>query len=371
MIASDIVPADHPIFGYPLGCVLAVNLQGQALVGWGNYIAPGFFSGAAAFVQLIDTTGALSGTPLRVGAQTANPVLDALVAENNGDWNVRWTDFTDAYVQRLSSATCSPSARSLCLDDNRFRLDLRFSNPQTGGTSTGNPVPLSADTGALWFFDPSTPELVAKVIDGTAVNGHFWVFFASLTDVEFDLTVTDTHTGAQRTYHNPAGTLASQADTAFPVRAAAGPHAGAAARPAATVRAPSPAAAVTVSSTIRAAAAEPVCNSSEQALCLLGSEFAVGVTFQETAGSPAAAGKAVQLSADGGYYWFFGPNDSELAVKVLDGRAVNGHIWVFYASLTNVAFDLTVTDSFSPTHAKRTYHNPAGTLASAADTSAF
>jgi hypothetical protein len=34
---------------------------------------------------------------------------------------------------------------------------------------------------------------------------------------------------------------------------------------------------------------------------------------------------------------------------VLDGRAVNGHVRVFYASLTDVAFDLTVTDNFSAT----------------------
>jgi hypothetical protein len=32
-------------------------------------------------------------------------------------------------------------------------------------------------------------------------------------DVAFDLTVTDTATGQQRTYHNTAGTMASRADT--------------------------------------------------------------------------------------------------------------------------------------------------------------
>ena len=78
-------------------------------------------------------------------------------------------------------------------------------------------MPLTDETGTFWFFDSSNVELLVKVLDGRPLNGHHWVFYASRTDVEFDLTVTDTATGAQRVYHNPAGTLASRADTeAFP-----------------------------------------------------------------------------------------------------------------------------------------------------------
>ena len=35
----------------------------------------------------------------------------------------------------------------------------------------------------------------------------------ALSDVEYDVLVTDTTTGQSKTYHNPAGTLASVADT--------------------------------------------------------------------------------------------------------------------------------------------------------------
>ena len=52
-----------------------------------------------------------------------------------------------------------------------------------------------------------------KVVDGRAVNGRFWVFFGALSDVQYTITVTDTQTGAQRTYSNPQGRLASVADT--------------------------------------------------------------------------------------------------------------------------------------------------------------
>lgn len=38
------------------------------------------------------------------------------------------------------------------------------------------------------------------------------VFYASLSDVDFDLEVLDTTTGQRRTYHNPKGTMASRAD---------------------------------------------------------------------------------------------------------------------------------------------------------------
>ncbi len=52
-----------------------------------------------------------------------------------------------------------------------------------------------------------------KVLDGRAINGHFWVFYGSLTDVQFTLTVTDNQTGAQKVYTSPQGQNTSVADT--------------------------------------------------------------------------------------------------------------------------------------------------------------
>jgi hypothetical protein len=39
------------------------------------------------------------------------------------------------------------------------------------------------------------------------------VFYGALSNVQYSLTVTDTATGATRTYTNPAGQFASVADT--------------------------------------------------------------------------------------------------------------------------------------------------------------
>jgi hypothetical protein len=52
-----------------------------------------------------------------------------------------------------------------------------------------------------------------KVVDGRAVNGKWWVFYGALSNVEYTVTVTDTQTGAVKTYFNPQGQLASFADT--------------------------------------------------------------------------------------------------------------------------------------------------------------
>ncbi|HEX3553401.1 MAG TPA: hypothetical protein VIA62_09245 [Thermoanaerobaculia bacterium] len=74
-------------------------------------------------------------------------------------------------------------------------------------------MPLTTDTGAFWFFDAANLELMVKVLDGRPVNGKFWVFFGALSDVDYTINVTNTETGAVKTYHNPKGTLASRADT--------------------------------------------------------------------------------------------------------------------------------------------------------------
>jgi hypothetical protein len=85
--------------------------------------------------------------------------------------------------------------------------------------------------------------------------------------------------------------------------------------------------------------------------------------------SQAGTGQGASIAANTQGFWFFSPDSIDLTVKVLDGRAINGKFWVFYGSLTNAAFTLTVTDTV--TGAAKIYTNPQGTMASAADTTAF
>jgi hypothetical protein len=115
-----------------------------------------------------------------------------------------------------SAGACISSTTALCLNNNRFRVEVQW-HDFSGNTGAGQAVPLTSDTGYFWFFGPTNVELVLKVLDGTSLNDHWWVFYGALSTVEYRITVTDTQTGLQRTYVNPSGNLGSVADTsAFP-----------------------------------------------------------------------------------------------------------------------------------------------------------
>jgi hypothetical protein len=98
----------------------------------------------------------------------------------------------------------------------RFHIDVEW-NDGRGNSGRGQPVQLTSDTGYFWFFSSSNVELVVKVLDARAIGGKFWVFFGALSNVEYRIIVSDSITGATRSYQNPSGTFASAGDTdAFP-----------------------------------------------------------------------------------------------------------------------------------------------------------
>ena len=266
----------------------------------------------------------------------------------------------ELWVYPLATApSCQPSDTALCLNGGRFRVEADWLLPT--GRGVGHAVALTGDTGYFWFFAPANVEVVLKVLDGRGVNGNFWTFYGALSNVEYALTVTDTVTGAVRRYLNPSQTLASVADTAAFLPDAGGRRLsiGPAGTPV-----PVPAAASQAAS---ATAISP-CVPGPARLCLQGGRFAVEARWRDFQ-NRTGVGTAVDLSGDTGYFWFFDPGNVEAVVKVLDGRPVNGKLWVFYGALSNVFYTLTVTDTV--TGAVKTYTNPAGRLASVADTAAF
>ncbi len=223
---------------------------------------------------------------------------------------------------------------------------------------------LTPDTGYFWFFDPSNVEIILKVLDGQGLNGHHWVFYGALSNVEYALTVTDTQTGAARRYTNLPGRLGSVADTqAFGPRGASAPGV--------VTEGPEPPAQA-LGEAIVTARIEPAtgsCAPGATRLCLNGGRFAVEARWKDFQGTT-GTGQAVPLpGGDTGYFWFFDASNVEVVLKVLDGRSLNGKFWVFYGALSNVEYTLTVTDT--QTGAVKTYTNPSGRLASVADTGAF
>jgi ELWxxDGT repeat protein len=253
---------------------------------------------------------------------------------------------------------CQPSDQALCLGG-RFRVEATWRDFQ-GHSGRGHAVPLTADTGTFWFFDPANVEVVLKVLDGIGVNGHHWVFYGALSTVEYTLTVTDTQTGAARRYINPPGRLASVGDTiAFGPKGSTGSQqtlgpAGMEWQP--------------LAAETRTTATAP-CVPSATRLCLQEGRFAVEADWRDFQGHT-GKGMAVPLSGgDTGYFWFFGPDNVEVLIKVLDGRPLNDKFWVFYGALSSVQYTLTVTDT--ATGKVKRYENPSGRLASVADTGAF
>ena len=254
---------------------------------------------------------------------------------------------------------CQPSDQVLCLGGGRFRVEASWQDSQ-GQLGRGHAVSMTADTGTFWFFDRANVEVVLKTLDGRGVNGNFWVFYGALSNVEYDLTVTDTQTGAARLYRNPRGHLASVADTQ-----AFGPLG--ANRPGLTLG-PSGVSVDPLVAESRATA-PPGCTPTASRLCIQGGRFAITASWRDFQGHT-GVGTAVPLAGGTtGTFWFFNAENVEVILKILDGRPVNGKFWVFYGALSNVEYTLTVTDT--QTGKMKSYLNPIGRLASVADTAAF
>lgn len=108
----------------------------------------------------------------------------------------------------VTAGSCAPSSTALCLNNGRFRVQATFRTAQ-GQTGTGQVVKLTDETGYFWFFNQANVEVVTKVLNGCGFNNRYWFFAAGLTNVRVNITVTDTQTGATRTYINPLNTAFS------------------------------------------------------------------------------------------------------------------------------------------------------------------
>jgi hypothetical protein len=186
------------------------------------------------FARLYDSSWQPIGGQFRINTYTqAQQGAPAVAADASGGLVTAWQSGVDypqilappgwetlgqdgsyfgIYTQRFTTASCAVASGQLCLNG-RFRVEARFIDPRSNQTGAGRAVPLTSDTGAFWFFGPDNLEVMIKILDGRALNGHFWVFAGALSDVEYTITVTDTQTGKSKVYRNAPHQLASRADT--------------------------------------------------------------------------------------------------------------------------------------------------------------
>ena len=253
---------------------------------------------------------------------------------------------------------CVGGPTALCLNGGRFKVEVDWRN-YSDVRGEGKVVPQGADdSGLLWFFGEKNWEMLVKVLDGCSGNGHFWVFAAATTDVEYLLTVTDTYTGVRAVYFNPLGRAAP---------AIADNRAFRTCEVQRSVADPDESPAETAPSQTAPAGPDDKddgdCASGDDAMCLQQGRFRVSVSWEDFS-AQRGAGQVVPVgSEDSGLFWFFDAENWEFLVKVLDGCSANGKYWVYAGATTTVAYTLEVLDTV--TGERQTYENSLGNAAAA------
>jgi streptogramin lyase len=169
-----------------------------------------FVEGQGDAIGTITLAGVVSEFPL----PTSGALPDAIVTGPDG--NVWFTEGDAGQIGR-AIAPCVAGGETLCVDDQpcdrRWQITSSFSTAEGGGhAGQGQAISLASlgvtHGGLFWFFGIDNPEMLVKVLDGCAVNEHFWVFAAATTNVGFVLSVKDTATGNAKSYTNHDGTAA-------------------------------------------------------------------------------------------------------------------------------------------------------------------
>ncbi|MCK6682196.1 MAG: hypothetical protein L6R30_07220 [Thermoanaerobaculia bacterium] len=286
-----------------------------------------------------DFTGAIF-YPLIYGLAIAGGEPPVLIAGSYG---------SGLYGTRLSEGgePCIADDESLCLLGNRFQVTARYVD-YSGGSGTGKAVSLTPDTGYFWFFTPSNVEAVIKMVP-FCENGRdvVAVYATGLTDLGVTFTVTDTATGQSKNYANPLGTpfklIRDGPFTCVPSGAAIAAEA-AGFEPTKGHVMPSP------------VPVEPlaVCTPDEATLCLVNGRFRVTARYRDYS-SQTGTGKAISLTSDTGYFWFFSASNVEVVLKLVSFCGTESNVNAVYANgLTDLGIEIEVTDTVSGVTARYT-----------------
>lgn len=231
-------------------------------------------------------------------------------------------------------------ANTLCLLNKRFQVTATWSNQFDGSSGTAGATPNTDLSGFFYFTDKSNVELIVKILD---FGGTFKVFYGELTNLHFQMTVTDTQTGRTKTYANTPGDCGA-IDNQFEA-ALVGP--GSDGLPGLDAQAGS-------------------CVANANTVCLLANRFRLTVDWRNQFDGSSGLGTGKKLSDLTGAFAFTDPANLEILVKTLD---FGDHILVLYGSLSNLEYHLHVADTISG--AVKNYDNPAGRYCGGIDEHAF
>ena len=202
--------------------------------------------GLAALLGLVSAAPAAS-----FSASTTAPAVNSLVlfADTSAGAPASWTwDFGDgtgsaernpahayrsegAFVVRLTVTNASGSSSVTApitvtaagvlrlIAAHPFDLTLSARDPRTGNTGTG--VVLGQNDVYGYFSLPTlsgnagNPELIVKMVDASGIGQNYWVFYGTMTDLEFTLSVREISTGIVKTYSKDTSGDPSQASGQF------------------------------------------------------------------------------------------------------------------------------------------------------------
>ena len=194
--------------------------------------------------------GALAAAPsASLTASTLNPAAGSMVlfTDTSSGAPTSWSwDFGDgthaaeqnpghvyttegAFTVRLTSTNASGSA-SATLDltvtpeavlrlnaAHTFDLTLSARDPRTGNTGVGKVI---GQNDVYGYFSLPTlsgnagnPEIIVKMVDATGIGQNYWVFYGSMTDLQFTLEVKENDTGIVKKYVQDPAAPSGQFDT--------------------------------------------------------------------------------------------------------------------------------------------------------------
>jgi murein DD-endopeptidase MepM/ murein hydrolase activator NlpD len=231
-----------------------------------------------------------------------------------------------------ASAVCRPDA--ICLAEDRYEVtvDVMISDDHRVAATPlflrGDVAYFSAVSGTS---DPFNPDIAVKVVDFRPAFGSFLIFHAPLTHFPYTVTVRDTATGETKVFKKDLDSFCGAVDSLPAIGSSA--------------KGDPP------------AVQGPIgCGNDPHLLCLFGGRFGIRLTARTT-DQATVPGTALPYNESFGSFslpTLTGDGErAEVAVKLIDGFAVDGSVWVFHSALTHLPYTLEITDNASG--AKQTY----------------
>jgi len=159
-------------------------------------------------------------TSIDVEGFPASATATFRVRARNAAGNSGYSNEATGTTFSSGGSSCTPSSTVVCLLSDRFRVSIdyvnSFANPPQPGNFVGAKLVAGVQNPDVATFGISSPqaiEVVVRIQDARPFGiNRFDIYYGGLTDLAYNVRVTDTQTGVSRTYSNAAGTVGGGVD---------------------------------------------------------------------------------------------------------------------------------------------------------------